>query len=126
MRHNYTATANDNFAKRLRDLRRLKNISQARLAELVGLATIQIGRYERGASRPTADALKKLAAVFDVSGDYLLGGTPTDAAVADLKDRDLLLQFQEVEKLPDDDKMLIKKFLDAFLTKKQIQVLAAR
>ncbi|EJE9589755.1 transcriptional regulator, partial [Salmonella enterica] len=36
----------------------------------------------------------------------------------------LLRQFQEVEQLPDDDKEVIKKLLDAFLTKKHIQALA--
>jgi len=42
-----------------------------------------------------------------------------------LEDRELLRQFQEVETLPDDDKAVVKKLLDAFLTKKQIQKLAA-
>jgi hypothetical protein len=36
----------------------------------------------------------------------------------------LLKQFQEVEPLPDEDKTVVKKLLDAFLTKKQLQVLA--
>jgi hypothetical protein len=35
-----------------------------------------------------------------------------------------LKQFQEVEQLPDDDKSVIKKPLDAFLTKKHLQALA--
>ncbi len=33
-------------------------------------------------------------------------------------------QFQEVEQLPDEDKNVVKKLLDAFLTKKQPQALA--
>ncbi len=36
----------------------------------------------------------------------------------------LLRQFQEVESLPDDDQLVVKKLLDALLTKKQIQRLA--
>lgn len=38
--------------------------------------------------------------------------------------RELLKQFQEVERLPDEDKNVVKKLLDAFLTKKQLQELA--
>jgi hypothetical protein len=34
--------------------------------------------------------------------------------------------FKEVESLPEEDKVVVKKLLDAFLTKKQIQALAAR
>ena len=36
----------------------------------------------------------------------------------------MLKQFQEVEQLPDDDKNVVKKLLDAFLTKKHLQALA--
>ncbi len=39
-------------------------------------------------------------------------------------DRELLQQFQEVEQLPDEDKNVVKKLLDAFLTKKHLQALA--
>ncbi len=40
------------------------------------------------------------------------------------EDRELLRQFQEVEQLPDDEKNVVKKLLDAFLTKKHLQALA--
>jgi len=36
----------------------------------------------------------------------------------------LLRQFQEVEHLPEEDKTVVKKLLDAFLTKKHLQSLA--
>lgn len=84
------------------------------LGELVSLHYTHIGRYERGLSRPTANAL-------GVSGDYLMEGATEEAAKARFEDRELLRQFQEVETLPDDDKAVVKKLLDAFLTKKQIQ-----
>ncbi|EOU7475454.1 TPA: hypothetical protein K8315_004569 [Escherichia coli] len=68
--------------------------------------------------------LKRLADALDVTGDYLLEGAATEAAKARFEDRELLRQFQEVEQLPDEDKEVIKKLLDAFLTKKHIQALA--
>ena len=91
-----------------------------------GVHYSHIGRYERGISRPAADTLKKLANALGVSGDYLLEGTTEDAAKAKFEDRELLLQFQEVEKLQEEDKQVIKKLIDAFLTKKHIQKLASR
>jgi len=51
-------------------------------------------------------------------------GSLEDAARARLEDRDLVRMFQEVESLPEEDRMVVKKLLDAFLTKKQIQALA--
>ncbi|KML65702.1 hypothetical protein [Pectobacterium peruviense] len=74
--------------------------------------------------RPGGDTLKRLADALDVTGDYLLEGARDEAAKARFEDRELLRQFQEVEQLPDEDKEVIKKLLDAFLTKKQLQALA--
>ena len=41
-----------------------------------------------------------------------------------LSDKELLQQFKEVELLPNEDKYLIKTFIDAFLTKRKVQKLA--
>ncbi len=107
-------------------LRKQKNLSQANLGKLVGVHYSHIGRYERKISRPAADTLKRLADALGVSGDYLIEGTTEEAAKARFEDRELLCQFQEVEKLPEEDKMVVKKLIEAFLTKKQIQTLIAR
>jgi len=116
----------DGFAERLRELRKQKGLSQTELGERVGVHYTHIGRYERGVSRPAADTLKRLADALGVSGDYLLEGAVEEAARARFEDRELLQQFQEIEKLPEEDKAVVKRFLDAFLTKKQLQELAAR
>jgi transcriptional regulator with XRE-family HTH domain len=112
------------FPERLRQLRKQKDLSQTELGELVDLHYTHIGRYERGASKPSADAVRRLADALGVSTDYLMEGTTEEAAKARFEDRELLRQFQEVEALPEDDKLVVKKLLDAFLTKKQIQRLA--
>ena len=112
------------FAERLRDLRKQKNLSQTELGKLAELHYTHIGRFERGASRPSGDTLKRVADALGVTSDYLLEGATNDAAKAKFADRELLKQFQEVEQLPDDDKHVVKKLLDAFLTKKHLQHLA--
>ncbi|MFP1830930.1 helix-turn-helix domain-containing protein [Lonsdalea quercina] len=105
-------------------MRRQKGLSQSELGKLADLHDTHIGRFERGTSRPGGDTLKRLADALDVTGDYLLEGATDEAAKARFEDRELLRQFQEVEPLPDEDKEVIKKLLDAFLTKKQLQALA--
>ncbi len=119
-------TIKDGFPERLLQLRKQKNLSQTELGKEVDVHYSHIGRYERGISRPSADTLKKLANALGVSGDYLIEGTLEEAAKGKFEDRDLLMQFQEVAKLPDDDKSVIKKLIDAFLTKKQLQELVTR
>lgn len=114
------------FSERLRELRKKKNLSQMELAKTVGVHYTHIGRYERGlASRPAADTLKRMAEALDVTSDYLMEGATEEVAKARIEDRELLKQFQQVEKLPNDDKIVIKKLIDAFLTKKKVQELAA-
>ncbi|MBN9428711.1 MAG: helix-turn-helix transcriptional regulator [Burkholderiales bacterium] len=114
----------DGFAQRLRELRKNRNLSQTELGQLAALHYTHIGRFERGASRPSGDTLKRLADALGVTSDYLLDGATGKAAKARFEDRELLKQFQEVEQLPDEDKNVVKKLLDAFLTKKQLQALA--
>jgi transcriptional regulator with XRE-family HTH domain len=113
----------DGFAERLRVLRKQKNLSQTELGHISDLHYTHIGRFERGLARPSGDTLKRLADVLGVSSDYLLEGSTEDAAKAKFKDRELLQQFQEVERLPEEDKNVIKTLLDAFLTKKHLKAL---
>ena len=113
------------FPERMRELRKQKRLSQQELADLVGLHQSHIGLYERGASRPTADALKRLADALGVTGDYLLSGSSDEVAKAKLEDREFLYQFQELEKLPEEDKNVVKILIDAFLTKRKLRQLAS-
>lgn len=110
--------------ERIKELRLQKKLTQTELAKLVGLTYIQIGRYETNKSNPSADVLNKLAAALDTTTDFLMKGTEDEAVAAQLTDKELLKQFKQVEQLSPEDKNLIKTFIDAFLTKRQIQQLA--
>jgi transcriptional regulator with XRE-family HTH domain len=109
--------------ERIKQLRVENNLTQSELAEKVGLTYVQIGRYEKGKSNPSSDVLQKLASVLGTSTDYLMNGK-TEQVEAQLVDKELIKQFQEVEKLNPEEKHLVKTFLDAFITKKKIQQLA--
>jgi len=97
-------TMQTGFADRLRQLRIAARPHPGRARRLVGLHPNLIGRYERGESQPVAETLKRLADTLGVTSDYLLDGTTDQAAKARFEDRQLLEQFQEVERLPDRDK----------------------
>lgn len=114
----------EGFAQRLRDLRKNKNLAQTEPGHLAGPHYTHIGRCEHGTSRPSVDTLKRLADALGMTRDYLLDGAATEAAKARLEGRELMKQFQEVEQLPDEDKNVVEKLLDAFLTKKQFHALA--
>lgn len=101
-----------------------KKLTQNKLAELVGLSYIQIGRYETNKSKPSSDVLQRLASALDTTTDYIMKGTEDEAVAAQLTDKELLKQFRQVEQMSQEDKNLIKTFIDAFITKRHVQQLA--
>lgn len=58
---------------RIRALRIEKNITQVRLSIELGVAQETISAYEKEKHAPSLNSLVKLADLFDVSIDYLLG-----------------------------------------------------
>lgn len=61
------------FGIRLRALRKEKNMTQKMLADRIGLATSAVCSYEAGTRFPSYAILIKIARIFKVSTDYLLG-----------------------------------------------------
>lgn len=113
------------FDERLKKTRLEKGLSKGDLASMIGVHYSQIGRYENKGAQPSADVLAKLANSLGVSVDFLMNGTAENLANNSLSDKDLLNQFKFIEKLPESEKNVVKIFLDAFITKKQIQQLAS-
>lgn len=58
---------------RIRELRKEKGMSQVSLSTAVEVAQVTVSQYECGRSYPSVKALLKMAEIFDVSVDYLLG-----------------------------------------------------
>ena len=61
------------FRERLKELRRQRGVSQAVLAERLGMSKSTIGAYETGDITPSLEALNALADFFNVDINYLLG-----------------------------------------------------
>lgn len=59
-------------AKRLRELRENKGLSQSEVAKFLGISRPAYVKYETGNSRPVRK-LKELCVLFNVSSDYILG-----------------------------------------------------
>ncbi|MDB4867925.1 MAG: family transcriptional regulator [Cohnella sp.] len=63
------------MGERLRELRLLRNISQEEVARHIGITRSAYSHYEINNRQPVYETLIKLAAYFDVSLDYIIGGT---------------------------------------------------
>ena len=79
------------FGARMATLRRAAGISQAQLAERLGVSPSAIGMYEQGRREPSLDTLVAIADVLGVSLDLLIRGKPDNERDEKLIS-DLLLQ----------------------------------
>lgn len=61
------------FGERLLELRKEKNISQAKLAKALGVSFAVVCYWETDRSEPTAINIVKIAKYFNTTTDYLLG-----------------------------------------------------
>ncbi len=97
-------------------LRRERGITQAELAERLGLAQPNISDYERGILRLNADLILRLTEILKVSADELLGlrEPKTRASVGN---RRIARRLEEIERLPRRDQEALLRTIDAFLSK---------
>ena len=61
------------FANILKTLRTDKHLSQQELATRLGISKSAVSMYEQGRREPDFDILNKIADIFQVDADYLLG-----------------------------------------------------
>ncbi len=61
------------FQERVKEQRLLYGFTQREMAEKLGISQPSYIRYENGSAEPSQENLVKIAQLFDVSVDYLLG-----------------------------------------------------
>ena len=63
------------IGERIRGLREDMDMSQARLAGIVGVTKATMSKYENNAAVPKADLIGKIASTLRTTADYLVGLT---------------------------------------------------
>lgn len=96
-----------NFALRLADLRREKNVSQKEAAISLGVSQALLSHYEKGIRECGLDFLKKACDYYDVTSDYLLGLTDSRHGFNDIYNK---------HELPSDSENRIKTILRAMVS----------
>lgn len=73
--------------KRIKELRCKKNYTQSKLSSLLGVSRSAVSMWEIGGSEPDTENIAKMAELFDVSTDYILGrDEPTNSENSELYD----------------------------------------
>ncbi|PRX40898.1 DNA-binding XRE family transcriptional regulator [Planifilum fimeticola] len=116
------------FAKRLKALRIKHHMLQKDMAKKLGITVSAYGFYEQGKREPTLEMVKKIAGIFDVTVDYLLGRTDDPKGnVTELSILDLERAIEMIEKgkahfggheLTEEDREFIAKMIRLAIERK--------
>jgi transcriptional regulator with XRE-family HTH domain len=111
----------ESIGQRLARMRKERGITQIELADKLGSTQSLVSKFERGELLLHGELIKKLAELYAVSADEILGVENKRARVtqppAPIKDRRLLRRLVAVENLSKRDKEALLRTLDAFLRK---------
>lgn len=88
------------FSTRLRELRLNKGLRQEQVAKHIGVTKSTISAYEKDTKQPSFEKLVKLADLYCVSTDYLLGQTDSRSLdLSGLSKQDAALVCEIVESM---------------------------
>lgn len=106
-----------NIGQRITQLRKQQNLSQEELAKKANVSRTIVGNYERNANTPSIEVLIKLARIFNVSVDYIVG----EGEISSLN-KELLKRIEDIQKLDEETKnhlfFLIDNVIQNYKTKK--------
>ncbi|WP_288720677.1 helix-turn-helix transcriptional regulator [uncultured Ligilactobacillus sp.] len=102
------------IGQRIRDLRKQKRMSQTELAKSAGVSQTTVTAWETGKAEPSSSAVAKLADIFNVTTDYLLGRPnkhETKKDDVELSDDDVIMTWLG-KPLSDEDRELIRRIMN--------------
>lgn len=106
---------------RLRILRKSKDLSQQKVSDYIGVHQTTLQKYEAGLANPSPDKLAKLAELFGVTTDYLLGREINTEGLSEMANKMLVMgcqvTYHEIMQVVASDPKKIgafKKYLEDF------------
>lgn len=99
-----------NISKRIIELRKLNNWSQSDLANKTDVSQVMIGKYERGDATPSIEVAEKIADVFEVSLDYLVG-----KGINASFDKKTVQRLQDIQTLDDNTQSMLFRIIDTII-----------
>ncbi len=113
------------FANRLKLLRSSRNITQARLAELLEIDPRAYNRWERGGNVPHLDTLIRIADLLQVTLDELVGRSEPSGELK-IQNHELHVLCQQADGLPDEEQRALILVMDGLVKKTQVSRLISK
>jgi len=99
-----------NISKNLVELRKKNNLSQSDLATKTGISQVMVGKYERGDASPSIEVAKKIADVFEVSLDSLVGDGQNITF-----DKKIMERIKDIQSLDNDTQNILFNLIDTYI-----------
>jgi transcriptional regulator with XRE-family HTH domain len=99
-----------NISKNLIELRKKSNLSQSDLAIKTGISQVMVGKYERGDASPSIEVAKKIADVFEVSLDSLVGEGQNITF-----DKKIMERIKDIQNLDNDTQNILFNLIDTYI-----------
>lgn len=93
------------FKIRLKEVRKIRKLTQQELAEKTGIPVTSIAHFESGSRKPSLENFYKLIVVLNISADYILGRSEEMSALG----VDPIMST--LQKLPEVERRMIEKFI---------------
>ena len=109
------------FSTRLKNLRIENGYTQKEIAEKLGTSQPSYQNWEKGTRQPSRNTLQKIATLFNVSTDYLLGKTDIPDPDSDI-DLDTAIENSvayDGTPITDHDREIIKNYLNEYFSNKK-------
>ncbi len=104
------------FTERLKQYRKSAQLTQRQVAEKLGISQQAYGDWERGVKMPTHENSKKLAKLFNITLDTLMGEESEEDV--DLSEVELLFRTTS-EGLTEEEKEVFRKELIEFMKERK-------
>ncbi|GCD80913.1 hypothetical protein JCM30197_21600 [Schleiferia thermophila] len=91
-------------------LRKSKNWSQIELAKQINASREIISRYERNESQPSIDMMAKMAKVFGVTVDYMIGQSESASF-----DKETVGRINDIQKMDANTKSVLFNVIDTYI-----------
>lgn len=105
------------FTERLKQYRKSAHLTQQQVAKQLGISQQAYGDWERGVKMPTHENSKKLARLFNVTLDTLMGNQQVDEEV-DLSDVEMLFRTTS-DGMTEEEKAVFRKELIEFMKERK-------
>ena len=105
----------------IKTLRKEKGMTQQQVAELVHMHRSNYSKVEKGERDLSLESVNKIAKYFGMTIDQLVnfdGNIPDEVTI---EDKSLLEQVKLIAQLEEEEKSMVFKMIDTFLTKKKFK-----